>query len=147
MPYKDDPSISDNDALLRRVPIHPSQIVKDGNLGRYRPSSAAFSDHPDGSPMSVTLQTELENLGVPARQALIGYETTHVLVSFQASVARQYGQGIAREPIIAGIQTDPIFDAVQTAHGVVFGKKTKSTQRALAKAAIWVVAPSSLEIV
>jgi hypothetical protein len=54
--YIDDPTISDETELWRRIP--PWHFFHDENLGRIRPSSAAFENHPDGSPMSVLLATE-----------------------------------------------------------------------------------------
>ena len=53
---RDDPTIPDLAELWRRIP--PWHLVKDDNLGRVRPSSAAFDNHPNGSPMSVLLAQE-----------------------------------------------------------------------------------------
>ena len=105
--------------------------------------------------MSVTLQTELDNRGLLASFALSGYESTHVLASFPAGVARQCGQGVAREPIfpvepgqdfgldpLPEIHTDRAPRVVLEAHAVVFGEKTKQVRDTLVKAAIWVVAPA-----
>lgn len=129
--YQDDPSITDDDRLLRRVPIQPAQIIWDDNLKQQRPSSAAFKDHPDGSPMSIALQLVLDKLDLPIQSVLSGYETTHALVMFTAGVARKNGQWVAPEPLPP---SDP-------AHGVVFGPKTPKVRKALAKAAVWVVPP------
>jgi hypothetical protein len=54
--YSDDPSIPDDAELWRRIP--PWHFVDDENLRQIRPSSAAFEDDPDGSPMSVILGGE-----------------------------------------------------------------------------------------
>lgn len=129
--YQDDPSIMDDDGLLRRVPIQPAQIIWDDNLKQQRPSSAAFKDHPNGSPMSIALQPVLSELNLPVQSVLSGYETTHALVMFTADVARKNGQGVARAPLPP---SDP-------AHGVVFGPKTQKVRQSLAKAAVWVVPP------
>lgn len=129
--YADDPSILNDDVLLRRVPIQGSQIVWDANKNQWRPSSAAFRDHPNEPGMSVALQSVLAGLGLPPQQALTGYEQTHVLAAFSASVARQNGQGIARDPLPG----DP-------AHAVVFGEKNKAVRRALANASYWAVPPN-----
>lgn len=40
--YRDDPTISDDADLWRRIP--PWHIVSDENIGVMRPSSAAFED-------------------------------------------------------------------------------------------------------
>ncbi len=135
--YQDDPSILDDDILLRRVPIHQSsQIVWDANKNQWRPSSAAFRDHPNrdhpnGPAMSVALQAVLGTMGLPPQHALVGYEETHALAAFKTTVARQNGQGIARDPL----PEDP-------AHGVVFGNKPRAVSKALASASHWVVSPS-----
>lgn len=46
--YAGDPTILDSADLWRRIPSW--HIVYDQNLQRLRPSSAAFEDHPNGSP-------------------------------------------------------------------------------------------------
>lgn len=51
--YSDDPTIPNDAELWRR--IHPVHIYYDKNKGRWRPSTAAFENHPNGSPMSVLL--------------------------------------------------------------------------------------------
>ena len=130
--YQDDPSILDQDILLRRVPMQPgSQIVWNANLGCWRPSSAAFKDHPDGSPMSIALKPVLDKLNLPVDHPLNGYECTHALASITAGLARTNGQEVARDALPPG---DP-------AHGVVVGPK-KRASRELARAAAWVVPPN-----
>jgi hypothetical protein len=56
--YPDDPTIPDEADLLRRIP--PRHFYLDQNLGRIRPSSAAFEDDDDEDPMSVYLSTVLK---------------------------------------------------------------------------------------
>jgi hypothetical protein len=51
--YVDDASIADGAELWRRIPSW--HFIYDENLGRMRPSTAAFEDHPNRSPMSVLL--------------------------------------------------------------------------------------------
>lgn len=129
--YQDDPSILNDDILLRRVPKHAgSQIIWDANRKEWRPSSAAFKDHPEGPGMSVSLQAVLDTLGLPPQKALAGYEETHALAAFKTSIARQNGQRIARDPI----PEDP-------AHGIVVGNKNRAVSKALAGASSWVVPP------
>jgi hypothetical protein len=82
--YSDDPTIPDDAELWRRIP--PWHFVDDGNLGQIRPSSAAFEDHPDGSPMSVLLAVEA---GDPQR-ALAGHQG-FALASITAALARGAG--------------------------------------------------------
>lgn len=49
--FPDDATVAESVALLRRIP--PKHFCFDDNLGRWRPSSAAFEDDEDGDPMSV----------------------------------------------------------------------------------------------
>lgn len=125
--YTDDPTIGNGEIVLRRIPLQPgTQIIWDNNLGSWRPSSAAFKDHPNGTPMSVSLQKVLENKNLPIAFPLQGYETTHALAQFSVQTIRQLGLGIERRPL----STDP-------SHAEVFGPKKKAVCRALARAAEW----------
>lgn len=123
--YQDDPTIADADPLWRR--IHPKHFVRDENLQQWRPSSAAFTDSSDGSPMSVVLGQEVFAADRRPESVLFGHED-HALASFTTGVARANGQGVERSP-----QPD------EPAHGGVFGPKPKRVQRALAKSATWVI--------
>ena len=127
--YLDDPTIPDKAELLRRIPSH--HFYFDENLGQVRPSSAAFDD-PDGSPMSVILAEVLSQSGRALETTLAGHEG-FALASITAGLARECGQGIAREPL-----------PDEPAHAVVFGKKTKGVRKRLARAALWVVSPQGL---
>src|SRR3989304_4967403 len=94
MSYTDDPTISDSEELWRRVPRY--HFVIDENLGAMRPSSAAFSDSPDGSPMPVCIASICETPSV----ALGSYAADgYALAGFLAGLARQLGQGIQRDPL------------------------------------------------
>jgi hypothetical protein len=121
--YHDDSTISDDNNLWRR--IHPAQIVYDNNLKSYRPSSAAFDDSSNGSPMSVILAEENRNPST----ALENYEGFS-MVSLTARLVRDCGQGIARDPL-----------PDEPAHALVFGEKPKSIRKKLAQAAEWIVSP------
>jgi hypothetical protein len=127
--YRDDPSIEDTSALWRR--IHPKQVIQDRNLGRWRPSSAAFQDSSNGSPMSVMLAEIVEETGRGPREVLFAHPG-YRLASIEAGLARRCEQGVARDPL-----------PIEPAHAVVFGDKPKRIQRALAMGAIWVTVPSS----
>lgn len=129
--HKDDKSVADETLLLRRVPSKPNlNVVWDGNLGCWRPSSASFENDADGSPMSVQLSDTLKKLGLPLEQALAGHEEGFSLAAFRAVVARENGQAIVRDP-----KDD------EPAHGLVVGKKTKSVSRRIAKQFVWIVPP------
>jgi hypothetical protein len=127
--YADDPSIPPEERLLRRVPHW--HFVNDRNLARQRPSSAAFEDHPNGSPMSVHLESVLVGLGLRIDSVLAGHPH-FALASISAAVARANGQGICRRPE----PRDP-------AHAEVFGPKSGSVRRRFAKLAEWVIPPPS----
>ena len=121
--YTDDLTIPDEADLWRR--IHPSHIVFDENVGQSRPSSAAFDDSSDGTPMSVLLGQEAG----PPENALVDYQG-YALASFTVGLARACGQGIARDPT-----------SDQPAHVLVFGRKTKSVKRRLTEGSQWVIRP------
>lgn len=125
--YRDDPTILDDAALWRRIP--PQHFVPDPNLGVVRPSSAAFEDSPDGSPMSVFLAEIVEKTGRKADDTLVGH-AGYALSAFTAGLARHCKQGVACDP-----------EPAEPAHAVVFGKKTKSISRTLAKGSEWVIPP------
>ena len=126
--YRDDPTILDDAALWRRIP--PWHFVPDQNLGVVRPSSAAFENDPDGNPMSVFLAEIVERTGRKAEDALVGHRD-YALSAFTAGLARRCKQGVA---------SDPVPD--EPAHAVVFGKKTKSISRTLAKGSEWIIPPA-----
>lgn len=126
MPYEDDPTIVDEAALWRRIP--PWHIYFDENLGRRRPSSAAFDDDPDG-PMSVVIAAESRG----PDSVLAGHDG-YGLASLTAGFARGVGQGVARDPT----EEEP-------AHALVFGRKTRRVRNKLVSASAWVVLPPEAE--
>ncbi len=119
----DDPSIPDEAELWRRVP--PDFYTYDERLGRRRPSSGAFDNHRDGSPMSVVLAAE--SRGVDA--VLAGY-AGYGLVAITAGLARACGQGVVRAPL-----------PDEPAHAHVVGAKTSSVKKRLARDARSIVEP------
>lgn len=125
--YVDDPTIEDQDELLRR--IFPCWWVFDKNLGHLRPTSQAFKNHRDGSQMSVYLQKELEEHGLSPESVLTENEG-FALASITAGLVRQCEQGVMRRPDI------------DLAHAEVFGEKTGSVRRKFAENAVWVVPPN-----
>ncbi|MGH9840415.1 MAG: hypothetical protein ACREEM_16675 [Blastocatellia bacterium] len=123
--YKDDPTISDDADLWRRIP--PWHFILDENLGDIRPSSAAFDDDPDGAPMSAYLAEECKE-----PQIVLVNHDGFGLVAITAKLARECNQLIARQPVPG-----------PPGHIVVVGKKTDSVRKKLARAAAknWVVRP------
>ncbi len=129
-PYRDDPTIANDAPLWRRIP--PWHFVFDENIGKWRPSSAAFDDHPDGSPMSAVLGQQVINSGRTAASILDAYEG-FALAYFTAGLAREYRQGVMRKPL-----------PEEPAHAEVFGKKTNSVKKAFAKKCQWIVPPPGI---
>jgi len=125
-----DAPIYDEADLWRRIP--PWHCIYDNNIGRWRPSSSAFADDPDGHPMSVVLTEVAIAVGRGPAQILTGHERFS-LASITAGLARECGQAVVRDPL-----------PEEPAHGLVIGPKPKSVQRRLAKATIWVVPPQPL---
>lgn len=123
----DDASVPDQAELWRRVP--PWHVIFDANVGRTRPSKAAFDNDEDGSPMSVVLADLVLQSGRTAPQ-IVAEHDRFALAAFTAGLARSKHQGVARDPLPA-----------EPAHALVFGKKTDSVKRALAKGSKWVVHP------
>lgn len=121
--FTDDPSIGNADDLWRR--IRQDQTIFDNNIKMYRPSSGAFNDNRDGSPMSV----DLAKIAKFPSVTLKGHEDYN-LASITAGLARDCGQIVAHDP-----QPD------NPAHSVVAGAKTYSVRSRLAKAANWVLPP------
>ena len=128
--YTDDPTIENDEVLLRRVPHW--HYYFDKNLGRRRPSSAAFEDHPNGSPMSAHLASVLEVKGLSVESILAGHDG-YAVASIIAELARANGQGICRKPR----DNDP-------AHAEVFGPKPESVRKRFARASVWVIAPPEI---
>lgn len=125
--YADDLSILDTEDLWRNIP--PFHIVLDKNTGAKRISKAAFEDHPNGSPMSVTLGSEVINAGRQPTDVLANL-SGFCLASVKAFVVRSLGQGIVRKPL-----------PFEPAHAEVFGKKTDSIRKNMATQATWIIGP------
>ena len=126
-PYQDDPTISDDDVLLRRIPRN-QYVVDPKSSDGIRPTSGAFDDSSDGSPMSMTLASECA--GPP--EALIADMVGAGVAAVCVELVRSLGQGVVRDPT----PDDP-------GHVLVFGVKPKrSFGRRLAKESGWAVKPT-----
>jgi hypothetical protein len=122
---RDDPSIADDEILLRRV--QPFWIVP-GNHGRMRIASAAFK-HQE---MSVVIRTLLLKQGRTDADVIAAHPQD-VLCAFTAGLARELGQGVIYD-------TAPPHDP---AHGLVVGKKTQAAANRFAREAAWVIPPEA----
>jgi hypothetical protein len=123
----DDPTIPDDAVLWRR--IHKNQAAYDKNLGRKRPSSEAFKDSSDGTPMSVILAEVVLESGRKPEDIVRGSQD-HGLASLPASTVRENGLGILKAPT-----------PEEPAHAEVLGDKSKKISRELAKRCEWVIMP------
>lgn len=128
VPLADDKTILDEAPLWRR--IHPCWAVRDENEGGWRITSAAFSDSPDRSPLSVLLADLVLAGGRTQMDVLAGFDG-YFLAELSAGAAREAGQGVARTPT-----------SEEPAHASVFGRKTDAVRRRLARASRWLNAPA-----
>lgn len=123
----DDAAIPKGAELWRR--IHPTWVVRDDNVDALRVSSAAFDNSRDGSPTSVLLAKIVRETGRTDFDVLATFEG-YALASLTAGQARECHQGVARDPM-----------PDEPAHAFVFGTKTKTAKRCLARSAEWVIPP------
>ena len=108
--------LGDEEILLRR--IHPTNMRGEGGT---RPSSNAFEDSGDGSPMSVYVESIILRLGYQPIDVLSGYPS-HGLVSFTVGLIRELDwDAILR----GGTPGDPFGDA----HSAVVGDKSPRPPR------------------
>ena len=125
--FPNDPTIADGVSLLRRVPR--KHFYLDENLGRWRPSSAAFEDDDDGDPMSVYRQDIIEAEGGPIDRVMVGHEG-YALASITAYHVRSKDQPVHPDPL-----------PEESSHTQVCGAKKKSTCRWLAMQSEWAIPP------
>ena len=125
--YTDDLTIAGDAWLWRRIPSR--HFFFDENLGRNRPSKAAFEDDEDGHPMSVVLADLVTASGRGSADVLKGHEGFAV-AQITAGLARSKQQGVQRDPF-----------PDEPAHALVFGNKTDSVRKAFAKTCEWVIPP------
>lgn len=121
MPPVDDPTIKNDERLLRR--IHPEQIVRDDKSGGYRVSSAAFND----VQLSTDLYSVLIAAGLDATSCVRAHDG-YGLVAITAGLAREKNQVVYREPVEGN-----------EAHGIVEGKKPSSVKKAFVAQCEWII--------
>ncbi len=128
----DDPTIPDDSFVYRR--ILPGEHGFDNAVGRVRPNSNNFDDHPQNDPVSVDLGCEMEGRGEAETAALRGHEGYH-LAKIPVRVVRELGLGVVRSP-----------DDGNPCHGEIIGHKSKATKKRLARNATWVVPPPGVTV-
>lgn len=133
-PFKDCSDIADEHWLLRRV--MSDQWIYDQNLGRTRPSSAAFEDCADGDPMSTFWKEKHFDCGLDLDHILRGHENFYV-ARIEVSLVRKLDNIVHLDPIES---ENPLLR--QPAHVLVVGEKPKKKFcKKIAKAAVWEKAP------
>jgi hypothetical protein len=129
----DDPTIGDQDSLLRRVPNWPNMVKFDQNLGVNRPSSACFSDRKTGNrEVSVTHEQDLLANQGELKDAL-GTNEGFGLARVNAGFSRtglSSPQALVRSPT-----------KEDKHHCLIVGHKTSKDRRLLAKHAEMVIKP------
>ena len=126
--YQDDPEIPVDDVLYRRV------RSVDWNPGERRPTSAAFSDSKNGTPMSVVLRSLL-TADARTPESTLDVHPGFGLVAIAVGSARAMGFAVAIRPAVVG----------EPAHAWVVGKKTQGLRKRLAKECVVVVSPPRIE--
>ena len=96
MPVHDDPAIPDDEVALRRVLHRNDQLVWDGNVGRWRPSEAAFRDPGGTGEVSVYLEGFLRAGETAADVAAL--RPGSVAFGFAVADARVLGFGVTHRP-------------------------------------------------
>lgn len=125
--FPNDPTVSADVALLRRIP--PWHFYFDPKAGRLRPRSAAFEDDDDGDPMSVYRRDIIDLDNGNVQRVMVGHEK-FALASLTAGQFRAKDQTIFPSPL-----------PEEPSHTKICGPKTGSTKRWFAKMATWVIPP------
>jgi len=120
--HQDDPAITNEDRLFRR--IHLTQLVRDDDTGFARVSSGAFRD----KELSINIESILLREDKTAAACLQNY-LAHKLVSITARTARQNRQAVCRDPLPYDIS-----------HGLVYGSKNnRRIPDGLRDSAEWII--------
>ena len=120
--FPNDPSVSGNVALLRRIPHW--HFYYDERLGRMRPRSAAFEDDGDGDPMSVYRRDIIDAEGGEVTRVMVGHDG-FALASLTAGEVRSRHQTVFPDPLLE-----------ESSHAKICGPKPESTRRWFAKQSI-----------
>jgi len=125
--FPNDPGVTDEVALLRRIP--PWHFYYDKKLGRTRPRSAAFEDDDDGDPMSVYRRNIIDSEGGDVARVMTGH-TGFALASLNAGQYRYKEQTV---------YPDPLHE--ESSHTKICGPKPESVRRWFATQSKWVIPP------
>lgn len=128
---QDDPTVLNDDRLLRRVQAHPNQLVTETD-GSKRPSSAVFKDRE----LSINIESVMVAQGRSPEDTLAGFSGWY-LTSITAGEVRSYDRVKGEShPIVR--DADPPNDP---AHGLVIGRKSNAFANAIRRSHKWIVAP------
>jgi len=111
----DDPSIVDEDWLLRRIP--PSQMPYNDARGRRWPSSAAFTPSTGDTEVSAYLDSELQDLGLD-HEAVVEAHDGYAVARFPVGLPRSLDRGVIRDPSTDSAR--PL--ACDPAHALITGR-------------------------
>ena len=125
--FPNDPTVSDDVPLLRRIPHW--HFYFDTKSGRMRPRSAAFEDDDDGDPMSVYRKDIIDLDKDDVRRVMVGH-AGFGLASLTAGQFRSKDQTVFPNPL-----------PEESSHTKICGPKTGSNRRWFAKMATWVIPP------
>lgn len=132
----DDQSISDDEILYRRIPLHPTDMIQPAEIvGEYRPSSGSFRS--DG-PLSV----DLGSLTSPEETRDRARPKVFHVAQVQARVARECGCRLVKDPMQDNPAHALVFGNHDSGTGALNKKQTKSVARA-AKLVLLSSAPAS----
>lgn len=120
-PYTDDPTILNSDKLWRRLRPDKFGFIFDSNIGRYRPSSAAFKDPSDRLSVNLQRLTTVE-------ATLLGHPGFGI-AEFTAGLPRSQKHIVVRAP-----------EPDNEAHTLVCGRITRGQRNELALASAIIVA-------
>jgi hypothetical protein len=116
--------VSTTDTSLRRVP--PVLVVTDPKVpGGRRASSAAFSDDPDGSSMSVYMESIVGRLGLSEIDVVYGKPARWAVAAIPVQKLVQEEQRVEHDPIADSATPHPC----DPAHGLVHGDKSQKRRR------------------
>jgi hypothetical protein len=113
--------------MLRRIP--PRHIIFDGNTGRLRPTSAAFEDDGDASPMSMYRRAIIDATGGDIQRVMVGH-IGYGLAGLTAGDLRSRDQTVHADA-----------RPEETAHALICGTKTDSNRKFFSRNSVWVIPP------
>ncbi|MGW7203908.1 hypothetical protein [Streptomyces sp. NPDC054837] len=113
----DDPAISDDEILYRRVPNVPGFLAPDLISGVRKPTRTAFQFDPDGMSVYRKVLLDEENLGPES----VTKKPGQMVFAFIAAVPRRCGVGVVHDPV-----DDP---PAGFAHSSIRGEKPRPDSR------------------